>query len=123
MRELAQERLAGLLKSCPLGESSMSYSKLITMLFGTVALAAPASAAAQSHQRGHGDSGRSAVVTRSDHAVVGRAVPRPGPPRTLSPPVLAAAPYRPYCYRPTLRRGFGYPPHPYGYPCGYSACG
>jgi len=102
----------------------MSYTKLITALFGAVALAAPASAAAQSHQRGHGDSGRSAVVTRSDHAVVGRAVPRTGPPpRIISPRVIAVAPYRPYYYRPTFRSGFGYYSYPYGYQYGYPAYG
>src|SRR2546425_5466338 len=104
----------------------MSYINLITAtaLFGTVALAAPASAAAQSHQRGHGDSGRSAVVTRSDHAVVGRAVPRTGPPpRIISPRVIAIAPYRPYYYRPTFRSGFGYYSYPYGYRYEYPAYG
>jgi hypothetical protein len=102
----------------------MSYIKLMTStaLFGTVALAAPALVAAQSHQRGHGDSGRSAVVTRSDHPVAGRAVPRTGPPpRIISPRVIAVAPYRPYYYRPTFRSGFGYYSYPYGYRYGYPA--
>ena len=104
----------------------MSYTKLLTViaLFGSVALAAPAPAAAQSHQRGHGDSGRSATVTRSDRAVVGRAVPRTGPPpRNISPRVIGVAPYRPYYYRPTFRTGFGYYSYPYGYRYGYPAYG
>src|SRR5437762_7352843 len=102
----------------------MSSSKLIisTALFGSVALAVPA--AAQSHQRGHGDSGRSAVVTRSDQGVAGRAVARTGPPpRIISPRVIAVAPYRPYYYRPTFRSGFGYYSYPYGYRYGYPAYG